>query len=355
MAEQEFDKSEQPTPFKLQEARKKGQVAKSLELSSWLLLLAGFGIFTTLGWGLVTGLGHISRFLFSQAANIRLTEGHFLFISEQIIATVESALWPFFATLAIVAMLATLVQIGFIWSFFPLKPDIQRLNPVQGFKRLFSLRLLYESAKSVIKLLLFGGVLWIVLQQMLPYLAQAFDMQPPQIVALFQYWSSKLIFSLLAVLLIITLLDLVYTRRDFIKRMRMSKREVKDEHKKREGDPLIRQKRRQMQKSINAQLVSVGNVPKADVVITNPTHLAVALQYDRANMATPVVVAKGSGGQAEKIKQIARQHRITVMENKPLARALFRQVDVSQPITPDLFPRVAQVYIWLYKNQQRTH
>ncbi|AJQ92726.1 flagellar biosynthesis protein FlhB [Gynuella sunshinyii] len=355
MAEQEFDKSEQPTPFKLQEARKKGQVAKSLELNSWLLLLAGFGIFTTLGWGLVTALGHISRFLFSQAANIRLTESHFLFICQQIIAAVESALWPFFVTLAIVSILATLVQIGFIWSFFPLKPDIQRLNPVQGFKRLFSLRLLYESAKSVIKLLLFGGVLWVVLQQMLPYLAQAFDMQPPQVVTLFQYWGSKLIFSLLAVLLIITLLDLVYTRRDFIKRMRMSKREVKEEHKKREGDPLIRQKRRQMQKSINAQLVSVGNVPKADVVITNPTHLAVALQYDRASMATPVVVAKGSGGQAEKIKQIARQHRITVMENKPLARALFRQVDVSQPITPDLFPRVAQVYIWLYKNQQRIH
>ena len=352
MAEQEFDKSEQPTPFKLQEARKKGQVAKSMEVNSWLLLFASYGIFTTLGWGLIKGLGYISSFLYSQSSHIILTSANFLFLSQQIISTLQSLLWPFFLALVVVSILATLVQVGFIWSFFPVKPDVQRLNPVQGFKRLFSLRLLYESLKTLIKLILFALVLALLLQQMMPHLSQAFDMSAAQVVSLFQNWAGKLVFSLLGVMFIIAILDLVYSRRDFMKRMRMSKREVKEEHKKREGDPLIKQKRRQTQKSLNAQLVSIGNVPKADVVITNPTHLAVALQYERSTMAAPVVVAKGSGGQAEKIKRVARESHITILENKSLARALFRLVEVSKPITPELFPKVAQIYIWLYKHQQ---
>ena len=349
MADQEFDKSEQPTPFKLQEARRKGQVAKSLEVNSWMILVAAYSVFATLGWLVFTGIAQLCTFLFSQSASIVLSSGNFLFLLEQMFAKLQSLLWPFALVMVFVGAAATLIQTGFIWSFFPIKPDIQRLNPVKGFKRLFSVRLLYESAKTLIKLVLFAFVFLLVMKQSMPYLAQAFDMVAEQILHLFQFWAGRLIFYLLSVLLLVMLIDLVYSRRDFMKRMRMSKREVKEEHKKREGDPLIKQKRRQAQRSINAQLVSTGNVTQADVVISNPTHLAVALQYDRATMATPIVVAKGSGNQALKIKDVARRHRIRVLENKPLARALFRQVDVSRPITAELFPQVAQIYLWLYK------
>ncbi len=351
MAEQDFDKSEQPTPYKLQEARKKGQVAKSMEVNSLFILAVAYCLFVTLGWDLVKGLAGLSSFLFSQSANIILSEANYIFLLQQLVAKIRELMWPYLSAMVVVSIGATLIQTGFIWTFFPLKPDVQRLNPVAGFKRLFSMRLLYESAKTFIKLLMFSAVLMTLFHQLLPYSAQAFDMSAVQVLHHLQFWAGKLIFSLLAVLLAVALIDVVYSRRDFTKRMRMSKREVKDEHKKREGDPLLKQKRKQVQKSINAQLVSAGNTTNADVVITNPTHLAVALQYDRATMATPIVVAKGSGDQAQKIKTLARKQGIAILENKPLARALFRHVSVSRPITAELFPQVAQIYIWLYKTK----
>jgi len=353
MAEQDQDKSELPTPYKLQEAKKKGQIAKSTELNSWLILLTAFGLFLTVGWNILLGFGHIAAFLFDQSGQIDITVKSTVRLLDEMQSLMQQKMWPFFLGLGVVSIIATLVQTGFIFTFFPLKPDIQRLNPVKGLKRLFSKKMLFEAFKNILKLLILIAVFYGVLLKVLPTLPLLTDMPPEHVLHKLMSHASFLVASLLGALLIIAVLDLIHSRRDFMNQMKMSKREVKDESKRREGDPLVRQKRRQLQQELSNQVASMGNVPDADVVITNPTHLSIALKYDRQSMMAPCVVAKGSGASALRIREIARSKNIEIVENKPLARKLFRTAGINDSIPPDLFPLVAQIYIWLNRQKMK--
>jgi flagellar biosynthetic protein FlhB len=350
MAEQqtEQDRSEPATPTKLREAKRRGQVSKSLEVNSLFILSMGVAIFYLLGDRMVTRQLALSRELLSNAHRIRLDAAQTLSLFEYTVDWMVSIFWPVAAALVAVAVLMNMAQTGPVFSFFPLKPDMSRINPVNGFKRLFSVRLLYESLKTLIKLLLFALVLYFAISALVPSLVSLLDRHPDGYPRYLADKASSIALKLLAVLLFIALLDLLYTRWDYAKRMRMSRREIKDELKRREGDPQIRAKIRELQREAAKRAGSLRRVPDADVLITNPTHLSVALLYRRGVMAAPQVIAKGAGDLALKMREVARLHRVPIVENRGLARRLFNSVSIDQPIGEELYPLVAKVLVRIF-------
>lgn len=347
VADQDQDKSEKATPFKLEEARKKGQVPKSMDTNSWVVVLIAYGVFAALGISMINGLLYVSQFLFSQSAAIDISVNNMTHLMIQTVSYGLGSIWPLWLALVVITCLIMLFQTGPIFSFFPVKPDIKRLSPIAGFKRLFSLRLLFESFKTFLKLLILIAVIWFCIIKQIPESIIMLDMGVEKVLNFLINQSQWLFICLVLSFIPIVLLDFVFSRRDFAKKMKMSKREVKDENKRRDGDPLIKNKRRQLQQELSSQLGSMGNLPKADIVITNPTHISVALKYDANTMSAPVVLAKGSGEYAFQIRKVARKNNVVVFENKPLARKLYRKVKVNEMIPPELFPAVAQIYIAL--------
>lgn len=354
MAEQqEQDRSEQATPFKLREARKRGQVSKSLEVNSLLVLSAGLAALYFLGEKMISQQLAFSRSVFNNIHRFPMEPTHLTQWFEMAFFYVINIFWPLLAALMIIGIAANMFQTGPIFSLFPIKPDIKRLDPIAGFKRVFSKKLLFESLKTFIKLFVFGAVLYFAVMAMLPSLFSLISIDP-DFYALFLLDSTRSLMSkMLLVLLLIALLDLMYSKWDFANRMRMSRREVKEEVKRREGDPQVRAKRRELQKEAAKRAASTQNVPDADVLITNPTHLAIALKYDRNKMIAPELIAKGAGDLALAMKHIARKHNVMVVENKPLARALFERVELEQAIPEDLFPRVAKILAWVFIARER--
>lgn len=350
MAEQqtEQDRSEPATPTKLREAQNRGQVTRSLELNSLFILGVATCIIYLLGENMIIGILAISRGLLSEAHQMNIGPTQLVFWFDTLVAQVISILWPLMLVIIVMAVLVNMAQTGPVFSFFPLKPDIQRINPVAGFKRLFSTRLLFESLKTLVKLFLFAGVLYFAIKGILPALFSLMDSDPDTYPAFILDNTLLLSFKLLAVLIFIALIDVLYTRWDYSKRMRMSRRELKEEIKRREGDPLVRAKIRELQKEAARRAGSLQKVPDADVLITNPTHISVALYYQRGVMPAPKVIAKGSGELALKMRELAYKHRVPVIENKRLARSLFRKVDLDQTITEELYPVVAKILVWVF-------
>jgi len=348
MAEQEQSRNEQATPFKLREARKRGSVAKSLELNS-LFILAGFLVCMQLwGWQIIQQQLSLDREIFGQAHEVAFQASSIFSWLMAILVKLTYIVAPLFLTLLVIGLVANIAQVGFVFSTFPLKPDADRINPISGFKRIFSVKLLFEAIKNLIKIALFGTVLYFALKKMMPSLLELLYVNPVSYVRRGLDSMNAVIFKLLLMLLLVALADFVYTRWDYGNRLKMSRREIKEEVKRREGDPRIRSRIRELQGETLKRSKALKRVPDADVLITNPTHLAVALLYKRGEMQAPKVIAKGAGELAEKMKFVARQHKVPVVENKMLARALFREVDFDGCVPSALFPVVAKLLIWVY-------
>lgn len=353
--QQEQDRSEQATPFKLQEARKRGQVAKSLEINSLLILSIVLVILYFSGERLISGQLDISRRLFEDIHRLVITPTELVYWFREIVGALISLYWPFVGALMVVGILANMFQVGPVFSFFPLKPDVNRLNPISGFKRVFSIKLLFESVKTAIKLVVFGAIIYLAIVAIVPVLLGLIDTDP-KVYPLFLLENGRaLIYKLLLVFVLLALMDLLYTRWDYNKRMRMSRREVKEEFKRREGDPQIRARIRELQKEAVKRAGSLRKVPDADVLITNPVHLAVALKYQRETMAAPQVIAKGAGELAARMRKVARRHGVTIVENKHLARVLFRHASLDAAIPEPQYPLVAKIMAWVLLQQQGVH
>lgn len=348
MAEQEQNRTEQATPFKLTEAKRRGQVSKSLEFNSFFVI---FGLLTVLymwGAGFVQHGLRLEQLTFIQAGDMVFDISHLMAWFRAIAAETGFLLGPFFVVAVLVAIGGNLIQTGPIFSTFPLKPDLQRINPVSGFKRIFSMKMVFEAIKSVIKLGMFSLTAYILIASFLPELLGLMHTDPKGYTPLLLNEVTGLISKLVMVMLIVAALDFAYTRWDFSKKMMMSQREVKEEVKRREGDPLIRAKLRELQKEAVKRAKSASRVPEADVLITNPTHYAIALGYDRDRMKAPVILAKGSGGLALSMKKLAERHGVPMFEQRTLARRLFSEGDVDVPVPADLFEPVARIYADLY-------
>jgi flagellar biosynthetic protein FlhB len=353
MAEQEQNPTEPATPFKLEEARKRGQVARSLDFNSlvmaWVLLFAAM----MFGEGAWRGLAVSTATVFAGAAEPTAELGVYLAGVRSLIGWTVAIVAPVALLALVLSTLANVVQSGPVFSSEQLKPKLERINPIAGFKRIYSKRMLFETFKSVLKLVLFTATIAFFFAALWPHLGEVATPDPNGQTSWFAEWGLALLFRLALILTLLGLLDFAYARWTFARQMRMSRRELKDEVKRREGDPLIKAKVRELQRERLKQMQSTGKVGEADVLITNPTHLAVALKYVRGAMDAPEVIAKGSDTAAADMRLRAARHGVPIVERPLLARQLYRRTRVGQAVPPETFIEVARVYSVIGARKQR--
>lgn len=342
------EKTEKATPRKKQEARKKGQVAKSTDLSNAVVLLSAFSCLAFFGGRMAERIWNLFRQGYTEWLVMDLTEKSVptIFLSMLKDSVIIAA--PLILLAWLGAFASTVAQVGFLAAPEAIKMDLKKINPVEGAKRLFSMRTIVEFIKSILKLAAILIVAGIFLWQRRNVILQLPQMEPLNMAAQLGSLAVTLGLVISAVYLVIGVADLVFQRYDHAKKLRMSKQDIKDEFKKTEGDPLIKHRIKEKQRQISSARM-MQEVPKAQAVVVNPTHFAVAIAYEAGKMAVPVVTAKGADFLALKMKEIAKEHGVVVMENKPLARALYASVEVGQEIPEDLFKAVAEVLAYVYK------
>jgi flagellar biosynthetic protein FlhB len=351
------EKTEAATPKRLSDARKKGQVAKSKELTNAFGLLA---LFVTLKI-FVGFVGSNFIYVFKWMYGNRMPD----FVDSQkdgmSVPAVLSLLVPVFLRMLMimapflvvgimVCLLGEIVQVGWQVSTEPMKPSLNKINPINGFKRIFSKKSIFELFKSILKVIIIFWVAYNTLKDKAPMLFELYDINLKGAVALVGDIIIDTGLKISLFYFIIGIADYIYQRRKFNEDMKMTKQEVKDEYKDTEGNPQIKQRQRQKMQEVSQRRM-MQSVPEADVVITNPTHLAIALKYDADESVAPVVVAKGEDYVANKIKEVARENNIMIMENKPLARALYATVDIGQEIPPELYEAVAEILALVYNSK----
>ena len=354
MAGEDQDKTEQATPFKLEESRKKGMVAKSLDVTTFVMI--GVFLLSLMAFGswIQRGVFSYSKDLFLLAGNMNPTGVGPLEILAKAVKGGLFILSPLLVIAVLGGILANVIQSRPTFTTFPLKPDFSKLNPAQGLKRLFSGRTLFEALKSLIKLSLLTVISWMCIRAVAYQALSLPTSSLGRAVVVVTPFLTKLAYGLLFVLFVIALIDYRYTVWEFAKKMRMSRKELKDEYKRREGDPLIRSKRREQQNAFRKKLGSIQNVAESDFVVTNPTHFAVAISYKRDTMAAPKVVSKGAGEMAAKIRQEAYRHNIPVVQSPALARHLYDKTELDGFIPESAYEGIAAVMFALYRPRQNT-
>jgi len=349
MAEQSFEeKTEQPTPRKRQELKEKGEVAKSKELPSVAVLLAALISLSLFGSYMYNHIQIIMKgaFSFPDIHNFEIPE--LLKFAQNIIGRFIILLSPLFAAIFITAILSNIMQVGFIVSGESITPKLSKIDPIKGFGRLFSKQSFMELIKSLLKLTIVGGIAFLTIKGEMKNFALLGEMEINSIFIYILKIFFKIFIRCSLAMIILVIIDYAFQKWEFENRIKMTKQEVKDEFKKSEGDPLIKSRIRSIQMEM-ARKRMMRNVPEADVVITNPTHLAIALKYDSSTMIAPKVVAKGSRKIAQKIKDVALEHEIPILENKVLARNLYPLVEVDQEIPPAFYQTVAEVLAYIYR------
>ncbi|MFQ5335730.1 MAG: flagellar biosynthesis protein FlhB [Flavobacteriales bacterium] len=335
--------TEEPTQKKIEDARKKGQIVKSREPATAISFLL-FGLLAIAGVGsyAMTQLNTMMHTYLGGQWHDVLTAGGVQRILVDIIIEMAVILLPFFIPIILLSLLVSFALGQPVLTFDPLKPKMERISFIKGMKRMFSLRSLVELLKSVMKLVIIAVLCWMTVSFYETAALNATFMEPIAIADLAVDSSVWLMLTCGALFFFIALADVLYQRWEHLKGLRMSIKEVRDEMKESEGDPHQKSRIRQIQMDQSRQRM-MSDVPTADVVITNPTHLAIALKYEHGGSSAPVVVAKGQGKIAEKIRQIARENHVPIQENKLLARSLFKSVKVGGEIPEHLYEAVAIV------------
>ncbi|MCS7150210.1 MAG: flagellar biosynthesis protein FlhB [Caldimicrobium sp.] len=351
--EQAQERTEEATPRRREEARRRGQVVKSRELSSLAILSTGFLSLIFLSFIFFQQFIFITKFSFS-SFNLEIADLDYFFHFFKICTkSLLKFLFPYLGLLVISAVVIYLLQTGGgVWATETLGFKFDRLNPVEGFKRLFSLVSLFELLKSLTKLIIIVGIAYWVLSQKFGTIIKLLGQNSYHLLLALKVLFQELMTKMLFILAFLAILDWLYNRWDVERKLRMTRQELKEELKQTEGDPWIKAKIRQKQREMSRQRM-LAEVPKADVVITNPEHYAVALKYELGKMSAPVVVAKGLDHLAQKIKEIAMSHGIPIYEDPPLAQILYKKVEVGEIIPQDLYQAVAKVLAYVYKLKKR--
>ncbi|GAB6988929.1 flagellar biosynthesis protein FlhB [Paenibacillus pini] len=342
------EKTEKATPKKRQDSRKKGQVAKSQDLSGAVVLLSSFFTLLMFGGYLRERLVHLFTDVLTNRLNTEISISNVMSLLMKYGIQILLMLAPLFISAIVMGLAANMLQVGFMITGDPLTPRFSKINPIKGFKNIFSMRSLVEFAKSIFKLTIIG---FLVYQTLWGALAGISKLSEVNIEKSFHFVASltlNLGLKIGVALFVLAVLDFLYQKYEFEKSIKMSKQDIKDEYKKMEGDPMIKGKIRERQRRMAMQRM-MQEVPKADVIITNPTHFAVALKYEGSQMEAPQIVAKGQDFVALRIKEIAKENGVITMENKPLARALYQRAEIGDSIPADLFQAVAEVLAYVYK------
>ncbi len=345
------EKTEEPTPKKIEDARQKGNVPKSQDAAGIVALFVAVLVFLMLFQFVSQELFDATRYFFTiigseidkaKAVELAIITAKVVFLS----------VLPIAVAVGIAGVIGNVAQFGFLFTTEVLAPDLKKIDPIKGMKNLFSIKKLVDGLKNTFKSFVALGVgflyFWFFIQE-LPTVV--FFPLGEQLRWLAEK-SVVLALVILFVLAVFALIDLVITRKRYFDGLKMSKQEIKDEMKNMEGDPLIKAKIRQIQMEASKKRM-MAEVPNADVVVTNPTHYAVALQYDQSKHTAPVVVAKGVDNIALQIKKIARENGVHIVENPPLARTLYAQVDLEEPIPHELFATVAELLAYVYKMENK--
>lgn len=349
MADEEQDnKTEAPSQKRLDEAREKGNLANSRELGNFFMLLV---ITITISWfiplilrdsqALFTALLSDADSLATDVKGLSILLYNLTFTSVGIIAL------PLLAS--IISAIATgFLQNGFVWSYEPMVPKINKISPIAGFWRIFSLRSLVDFIKNIVKVAAAGIVAFICVYPELVHIRSLPNQSTENMLLFLWMLAERMAIGVTITMFFIALFDILYQRFQHLKSLRMSKQELKDEYKQSEGDPMVKQRLRRlrMERAKNRMMAAV---PKSDVVITNPTHFAVALQYDTKTMSAPTVVAKGQDLLALKIREIAEENNVPVVENPPLARALFSSTELDEEIPVTHYEAVAKIISYVYQ------
>lgn len=348
--EDDASKTEDPSAKKLEEGRKRGQVAQSRDLSTWVMFLAAALLIGTATPSMFSYLTTTLKAYLEHAHDMPSGPGGLSAILVETCLIAFKSSFLFFLILIFAAILGPTMQIGLLFSPDVIKPDISKISIMKGFTRIFSMRSVVEFLKGLLKMIAIGAVGFTLVAPYLDSVEHSITMSPIDIIYETKSLTIRMMIGILIALLAIALADFLYQRWEFMKQMRMTKQEVKDEYKQTEGDPFIKGKLKQMRME-KARQRMMQNVPKADVIITNPTHFSIALKYDPDTSDAPIVIAKGVDEVAFRIREIAKQHDIILFENPPLARTLYDTVDIDQAIPEELYKAVAEVISYVYKKK----
>jgi flagellar biosynthetic protein FlhB len=335
------DRTEDPTQKRLDDALKRGDVVKSQEVNTWFVIAGGTLMLSAFSGQMAQGLTTTLRGLMANSYAIRMDGGALLRLTQKLGLEIVAAVAIPFLLLALAAIGANLIQHRFVWTTDSLAPKLNRISPLAGLKRLFSKQALANFVKGLVKLVLIGAVLAALLWPERGRIENTVATDPAAMLSLTLSMSLKLLGAVVAILALVAAADYLFQYRQWYERQKMTLRELKDEFKETEGDPAVKGKMKQLRQSRMRKRM-IAAVPKATVVITNPTHFAVALQYERG-MDAPVCVAKGVDNLAFKIREVATAHNVPIVENPPLARTLHATVEVDQEIKPEHYKAVAEV------------
>lgn len=346
------EKTEQPTGKKLDDAREKGQAAKSTEISAFTVFGSGLLILFAFQGYLGNRLAEMSTSIFTTLGELEIGVESIQLYTLKGVTFFFITLSPFFIGIMIFALAANLMQVGIKLSPKAIQPKFNKLNPIKGFKnKLFSSRTVVEAVKSVLKLMIIGLFIYFSVSTLIMQSTTLLSQSIEEIVNFMSDAAISFLWKILIVYAVLSIADFVYQKFKFKKDMMMTKQEVKDEHKQTDGDPFIKGqiKNKQMEMTRNRM---IQEVPKADVVITNPTHFAIALKYESNKSSAPMVTAKGMDQVALKIKEIARKNDVPLYEDKLLARALYKHCRIGEEIPEKLFEAVAKILAFVYKANQ---
>lgn len=352
MAEGGQEKTEKPSARRLEEARRKGNIAKSIDTNTAIVLLAAIVIlklqFTSIG----ERLAAIAQHAFTELPVGEYTTTTFHATMLNVGVQFFFLVGPTLALLLVAGLVANYLQVGVLFTAEPLMPKLEKINPIAGIKRLFSRRSLVETVKAIIKMGIVGWVVYAAIVERYAELTAAALLDRAGMAILFANTAWEICWRSVFVLLIFAVIDFFYQRWEYEKGLKMTKQEVKDEAKQTEGDPLIKGRIRRAQREA-ARRRMMQEVPKATVVITNPTHFAIALKYDRDTMAVPKVVAKGADLVAQRIKALAAEADVPMVENRALARELFKKVEIDDDIPEEMYAAVAEILVMVQKLNSR--
>jgi flagellar biosynthetic protein FlhB len=343
------EKTEKATPKRRSQARKKGQVAHSREVSSVVIIMTTLSVLYFAGSWIFFNISGVFSGIYQNIATLPLdnvSDANALLI--QMFGNIFSILMPILLPIVIAAVVANVAQVGFEFHSETMKLTLNKLNPITGLKKFVSLKSLVELAKSIVKITIVGGIAYAVVageMQLFPSLIQQTVVEIMLFIARVAF---KIFFYVCLAMIVLAVLDYVYQRWQHEKSLKMTKQEVKDERKQSEGDPKVKARIRKIQFEM-AQRRMMEAIPQADVVITNPTHLALAIQFDAKQMVAPRVLAKGAGFIAERIKEIAREHHIPIVEDKPLAQVMYKMVEIGDYIPVELYRAVAEILAYVYR------
>jgi len=341
------EKTEDATQRRREDTRKRGQVARSTEINSAGMLLVGFTSLLLFSDHIVSGLEEVIVWSFQSLQGTAITAENVTMLFHTILWRFFMILLPLFAVMAVAAILVNIFQIGFLFTGEPLVPDLNKMNPLQGFGRIFSRRSAETMVRDIFKVILVSSLGYSAVKKILPRIMEVSSYSIGQILAFTGSSVFSIAMKILLGYIILAILDYGFQRWDYEKSMMMTRQEVREELKQTEGDPMLKARVRAVQREI-ARRRMMDEVPKAEVVITNPTEIAIAIAYEQGMMA-PIVVAKGKRVIAERIRAIAKENGVPIVENVILAQALFKAVEIGNSIPAELFTAVAEVLAYVYK------